>query len=160
MTRGKRYSINHSELVVRGAHWLNKQASNIKYRSNFVVTEFVCTGVNESPDIFGLRPYGHVLIEVKTSRSDYLRDKKKVGRNNILDQLGNFRFYLAPNGLLKPNELPERWGLLEWDGINISVTVEPVFWENADHRGTHHIYYSVLRRLHKYQIFDFKSKKE
>ena len=30
-----------------------------------------------------------------------------------------FRYYLAPKGVIKPEELPEGWGLLEWDGTII-----------------------------------------
>ena len=147
--------ITHKFLVEQGAKWLHKKASNVHYRSPFVVTEFVCQGVNEYPDIFGLRPHGHVLIEVKTSRRDYKRDFKKLGRNNTLDQLGNIRFYLTPKDLIKINELPEKWGLLEWNGKKIEVIKKPEQFE-GDFQAAGYIYHSILRRKNKYQIFDFK----
>ena len=147
--------ISHTDLVKKGAHWLKVTASNIRYRSPFVVTEFVCAGVNEIPDVFGLNPNKHVLIEVKTSRADFKKDFKKLARQNHISKIGNYRFYLAPKGLIKDYELPTKWGLLEWDGENISITAEPTYII-SDNNLTDFIYHSILRRLHKYKIFDFK----
>ena len=148
--------ITHSELVDIGAIWLNKKASNIKYRAPFVVKEFVCAGVNEIPDVFGLRPGGrHVVIEVKTSRADFLKDFKKRSRLPRINKLGNFRFYLAPKDLIKVWDLPEPWGLLEWDGKHIKVAADAAFVA-TNHQITEYVYHSILRRKHKYQIFNFK----
>lgn len=150
--------ITHSFLVDKGAYWLKKQASNIKWRCPFVVKEFVCAGINEIPDIFGLRPGYHVLIEVKISRADFRKDFLKISRLDGVSKIGNYRFYLAPKELIKIKELPENWGLLEWDGKKIEVTY-PAYHIPTDNYLTDHIYHSILRRLYKYQIFEFKKKK-
>lgn len=58
-----------------------------------------------------------VLIESKVSRSDFLRDQKKWHRRHYSDaSMGiSDRYYIAPVGMIRPEELPEGWGLLEPD---------------------------------------------
>ena len=94
----------------------------------------------EIPDAIGwLRSGVSILIECKASRGDFLSDADKPsrrvgkggGKSGALvrpepsapepkikppiktEGLGSYRFYLAPLGLLHPDELPEGWGLLE-----------------------------------------------
>lgn len=50
------------------------------------------------------------MIETKISRSDFLADFKKPHRIN--GGIGNYRYYACPEGLIKPEELPEKWGLI------------------------------------------------
>lgn len=52
------------------------------------------------------------MIETKISRSDFLADKKKSFRNNPNEGVGNYRYYACPDGLIKPEELPKKWGLI------------------------------------------------
>lgn len=53
------------------------------------------------------------LIETKISRSDFLADKKKPFRNDPSLGVGTYRYYACPEGLIKIDELPEKWGLIE-----------------------------------------------
>lgn len=55
---------------------------------------------------------GSVMVEVKASRADFLADKAKPHRSGDVLGLGNYRYYLCPEGLIQPDELPEKWGLL------------------------------------------------
>lgn len=57
------------------------------------------------------------LIETKISRSDFLADFKKEHRVNG-GLIGNYRYYACPVGLIKPEELPEKWGLIYVDPDN------------------------------------------
>mgnify|MGYP003508558648 CR=1 FL=1 len=53
------------------------------------------------------------VLEIKISRADFLSDYKKPHRwvdNPFITE----RYYLTPAGMLKPDELPPRWGLLEY----------------------------------------------
>lgn len=54
---------------------------------------------------------GTVLVECKVTRSDFLADKAKPHRH--VGGIGNWRYYMAPEGLISPEELPEKWGLVE-----------------------------------------------
>src|SRR5690606_27391155 len=67
----------------------------------------------EIPDVIGFRDDGSFVLEAKTSRSDFLCDRKKPFRINPKEGLGDWRFYIAPEGLIKTNELPPMWGLIE-----------------------------------------------
>lgn len=83
----------------------------------------------ETPDAIGYRFTGTMLdgtvvVEVKTSRADFLADRKKPHR--ISGGMGDWRYFMAPQGLIKPEELPDKWGLLEVCGKSrIQVTAGP-----------------------------------
>ena len=89
------------------------------------------------------------MIEVKTSRGDFLKDKAKKFRTEDNEYrhyaLGNKRYYLAPEGIIKPAELPISWGLLEWNGsmINVIKEAEEVVCENM---GEVAMLCSIMRR--------------
>jgi hypothetical protein len=44
---------------------------------------------------------------------DFKADARKQARNEDGFGLGDFRYFMVPAGLVKPEELPARWGLLE-----------------------------------------------
>lgn len=52
------------------------------------------------------------LIETKISRQDFLADAKKPFRLDPSKGVGRYRYYACPEGLIKPEELPDRWGLI------------------------------------------------
>jgi len=60
--------------------------------------------------------------------------------------MGDRRYYAAPKGLLRPDEIPEGWGLLEFDGRSVTVSV-PAAVQQADKRSEVAVLASVLRRL-------------
>jgi hypothetical protein len=70
-------------------------------------------GVGEQPDCLGIDNYGDsILLEVKTSRSDFKADSKKPWREKGRG-IGKQRVYVTPVGLLKPEEIPYGWQLWE-----------------------------------------------
>ncbi len=80
----------------------------------------------ELPDVIGWMVNGTSwLIEVKTSRSDFLVDRKKAFRKEPSLGLGNFRWYATPPGLVKPEEMPLGWGLLEVHPKTIRILRKP-----------------------------------
>jgi len=51
----------------------------------------------EIPDAIGFRGWGEsILIEVKTSRADFLKDKNKRFRKEPEKGMGTYRFYITP----------------------------------------------------------------
>jgi hypothetical protein len=62
------------------------------------------------------------VLEVKVSRGDFLSDQKKEHRSADNPYVTE-RYYLAPAGLLKSEEMPERWGLLEYHEIEDKIYV-------------------------------------
>ena len=105
--------MTHKDIVNRSAQWLRGTK-----KMSVVVSELT-TRVSETPDVIGWcsgeMSAQSILIECKASRSDFLSDRKKWFRRRYEEGMGDLRYYAAPAGLLKPEELPEGWGLLEVD---------------------------------------------
>ncbi len=61
-------------------------------------------------------------------RSDFFNDKNKLHNH----PLGNYKLYACPTGLIKPDEIPEKWGLLYIDARGGKLIKEPTpFTENV-----------------------------
>ena len=136
--------MTHDELVKRAVKWLKGTA-----RCGVAVPELV-TYAAENPDAIGWKDHGEtcVLIECKVSRSDFLSDKKKAVRKFPNLGAGNFRYYMTPKGLAKPEELPEKWGLLEISGKIIREIKKPIrFTHEACLQNSAVMMYSLLRRV-------------
>lgn len=96
----------HNDLVLRAEKWLNS--------INFKVTirdPFRCAN-QEHTDAIGWKNGVSALIEVKVSRADFLSDKRKSFRIKPDQAMGDWRFYLCPTDIIKPDDLPTGWGLL------------------------------------------------
>lgn len=108
--------LTHRELCEIGARFLKRPESANGHGCHFTVIEAACYG--ENPDVFGVRHgihgsgVGTFLLEAKTSRSDFLADKLKPHRLNPETGMGKYRYYICPTDLIKPEELPEKWGLI------------------------------------------------
>ena len=99
----------HAELCNLAAKWLTRRPRNCR-----VAISEPPTLLQEHPDAIGWDSWGITrLIEVKISRSDFLADNRKPYRNGTMSPMGDFRWYMAPAGLLRVDEMPDGWGLLE-----------------------------------------------
>jgi hypothetical protein len=133
--------LTHKAAVRRVVNWLRNT------RSCSVVLAELTTAISETPDALGF--YGNggsILIEVKVSRSDFLADKNKWFRSHEEQGVGNLRYFAAPKGLLKKEEIPEGWGLLEIHEHSIREVKEPVH-QTANKQNEVKMLMSVLRRL-------------
>lgn len=104
--------LTHAELVKRAERWLRNTR-----RCGVVLCE-VMSASGETPDAIGWRWERGVLVstlvECKASRADFLADKVKPFRKpDCAYSIGNERYYLAPAGIIKTEDLPSDWGLLE-----------------------------------------------
>ncbi len=99
--------MTHAQLVDRAVRWLRS------YRCGVVLSEQACVS-GEMPDALGWKQACHsVLVECKVTRADFLADRAKPFRTKPDKGVGSERFYLTPASLLKRDELPAGWGLLE-----------------------------------------------
>jgi hypothetical protein len=90
-----------------------------RYRCGVVLSEQACVS-GEMPDAIGWKKACHsVLVECKASRADFLADREKPFRQQPEIGVGCERFYLAPRGLIRVDELPNGWGLLEVCGREV-----------------------------------------
>jgi len=105
--KGETPEISHKELVDRAFTYLQ-----FSMGCSFVFKERV-TSTSENPDAIGFKHGFSWLIECKSSRADFLADKKKHFRRDASQDMGYERYFMAPVGLLEPSEIPGGWGLLE-----------------------------------------------
>ena len=88
----------------------------------------------EEADCFGWSIQGRVSVmaECKVSRQDFLADRSKPHRVEPKTSVGNLRFYVCPKGLIRPLELPNRWGLIfVWgEGENYDLVEDALFQES------------------------------
>jgi len=143
--------MSHDALIIRAQRWLYNTV-----HCGYVATEVVCGF--ETPDALGFRSTFSVLIECKTSRSDFRADFKKFARKYPQNGLGNYRFYMTEPGLLQPQELPEHWGLLEVHNKQVRIQTratgwgkgnvhkKPAFYGEEVLKAERRVMYSVLRR--------------
>ena len=111
--------LTHSKLCQVAVKWLRKvKKQNCKYCTYPITgSEIACyNGVKwiETPDAIGFNAYSSCVIECKMSRSDFFKDQKKPFRTDG-NGMGQKRFFLCTENLIKENELPHGWGLLYVD---------------------------------------------
>src|SRR3954471_12569638 len=105
--------MTHAQLVERAVHWLRS------YRCGVVLSEQACVS-GEMPDAIGWKRACHsVVVECKVTRADFLADREKPFRRKPQIGMGCERYYLTSAELLKPDELPAGWGLLELRGKEV-----------------------------------------
>ncbi len=107
----------HELLCEKSARWLKQHGFPVSAPNVWGA------GSRERVDAIGFRQQCAVLIEVKVSRSDFLSDKRKPERSR--GGVGTYRFYVAPEGLLSVSEMPNKWGLIEWNGRSLSMRHGP-----------------------------------
>ena len=131
---------SHAGLVRLASQWL-------RTRCPVIITEIATTG--EEPDAIGFGgPHDSVLIECKASRADFLRDKKKHFRQLPENGLGALRYYLAPEGIITKEDLPDRWGLLVPTNVprTLKTIVKPIL-QTRNIAAEQRILISAFRRL-------------
>ncbi len=112
--------VKHSKLVSLAVDWLRNS-----YGCGIILSEQYCA-TGEIPDAIGWKGFCHsVVVECKASRADFLADAVKPVRLKPEEGLGVERLYLAPVGIIKPEELPKSWGLLEFVRRDVRLLVKP-----------------------------------
>lgn len=130
--------LTHRRCVQIMARWM-------KSKCGLVLPEFV-TSSYEIPDVLGFNMRDSHMIEVKVSRSDFLRDKKKFFRACEDQGVGNYRYYACPRKLIGPLEIPEGWGLIYIYPTGSARQMLAPERKKANHHAERHILYSYARR--------------
>lgn len=117
--------LSHAELCEVAKRWLPRPNSQRGHGCHVALSECRSGQGGEMPDAIGFRATQEietVVVEVKVSRADFLADRKKPHRADG-EGMGLYRYYMCPEGLIQPDELPPRWGLL-W--VSPRGTVKPM----------------------------------
>lgn len=134
--------ITHKDLIGLGSRFL-------KHQGYWMWLPEPSTECREKPDLIAFKLDGSVVIECKVSRPDFLRDSAKPFRTDGTG-MGNYRIYLAPAGLIKPEELLPSWGLLEvLDENTVRFAVRPIYQESGNPEGERMLMYSWAMRSRK-----------
>jgi hypothetical protein len=113
-------SPSHALLVEKAVAWLRR-----RYRCGVILSEQYCAS-GEVPDAIGWKKQCHsVVVECKVSRADFLADRNKPFRLKPEEALGCERLYLAPAGIIRTDELPEGWGMLEYARREVVMAKKP-----------------------------------
>lgn len=136
--------LTHSKIIEYSRKVLKR--AGMRWKCGITVSE-LSTINSEIPDILGFYSGGASLIEAKASRNDFLNDKKKPFRMNPETGMGNYRFYACPTGLIKENELPNKWGLIYVSEKGRCVVKVKPEWQKSNTRAEHMFMYSMLRRI-------------
>lgn len=122
-------SLDHTELCRIAVAWLKRPHSAGGPGCQVALRECRYSFAGEAPDAIGFRAAGwldgSVVIECKTSRADFLADRAKPHRQSVATGLGNWRYYLAPAGIITTEDLPSGWGLLVARGRSIVALAGP-----------------------------------
>jgi len=141
----------HDKLVELGAKWLMKNPptkGNCHCTKCSIATTEIVTFASENPDVLGFaNDAKSVLLEAKISREDFKRDFKKDFRINPERGMGDFRLYIAPKGLIKIEELPENWGLIEVDEKDKCKIVKFAEKQPSNKRGEMMVLTSLIKRI-------------
>lgn len=105
--------MTHDDLNQIAKRWLLRAQSAKGPGCKVAFVEVGAVGDGERADAWGYRwgwDGGSVLVESKVSRSDFLADRKKPHRQS--GGMGEYRYFICPEGIINVNDLPDRWGLL------------------------------------------------
>ena len=133
--------MKHSEIVDRAGRWLANRCA-------IVLTELVSG--SETADAIGWDSAQSILIEAKTSHSDFKADAKKYFRHYPEMGMGQIRYYICEPGIIAPAEVPEPWGLLWCYEKIIRVQKEPETVKDYNQREEIKTLLSAVRRLGGY----------
>lgn len=141
--------LTHDELVEVGRRWLLHPWRNAGAGHSaccLVLTEIV-TSASETPDVIGWNGYTSIILECKTSVSDFRADAKKFFRVNPDEGMGRQRYYIAPVGVIGEDEVPEGWGFIEVDDAERVHVRRASGQFSANQANELRVLLSLLRRL-------------
>jgi hypothetical protein len=137
--------VTHQQVVKKAVSWLRNHEHCGAVISE--VTAYLAS--NEIADAIGWKNGASVLVECKASRADFLSDREKLSRRISGIGLGDYRYYMAPKGVIAPEDLPEGWGLVEIGEHNTRRIVKATYRERDTDavRDEIRLLVSVLRRM-------------
>ena len=111
---------------------LQNKAIGYLHDKNYWITRQEVPVSTSICDVWGITSasgnYATIAIEVKISRSDYRTNKYK----ELSSAMANRHYIFCPSGLISPDEIDSRWGLLWWNGNRIINKKQAQFLAMSD----------------------------
>jgi len=85
-------------------------------------------------DLWGIstkRPNLHISVEIKVTRSDFIRDQKQPLKQRRARLMANQFFYATPEGLLAATDLPPWSGLIEIKEGEATISVPAPWFDSS-----------------------------
>lgn len=80
---------------------------------------------------YASRRFRTVAYEIKLTRADFQREIDHPTKRQAAMLFANYCYFAAPAGLIKPDEVPEPWGLVEvWESLTVRTKVEAKLLQN------------------------------
>lgn len=143
-------AVTHADLVRRAVRWLRSH-----HRCGTVFAEMQT--MYEFPDAIGWRGHFSRVVEVKVSRADFFADRSKPHASHAEAGMGAQRWYLAPEGLVRADEVPAWCGLAYATSRRIVVVKEAPDREVYNFRGETRMLLSAVCRFAVGSRFDEKA---
>lgn len=131
--------MTHDDLVQRAVRWLRNTR-----KCPVVLAEYT-SALPVIPDAIGFWRAHSILVECKVSRADFRADRHKPSHRGGWGP-GRERWYMTPPGLVRPDEVPEGWGLLEAHARIVRRIVEPSVRHEDSVRYDMEMLVSAMRR--------------
>jgi len=110
--------MNHAELCESACKWLKR----IGCRA--IISE-MSSAAQEEPDAIGWKNGISILVECKTSLSDFRRDQYKFWRRSPKYGMGDWRFYMCEPEVIKKEHITNDWGLVYVEGKRFKKIICP-----------------------------------
>lgn len=136
--------MTHEEVIKHSRKVLKRPGK--RWKSSVTFAE-LSTANGEIPDVIGFSSGYSSLIEAKVSRSDFLCDKNKSFRKCPELGMGNYRFYACPKDLIKPDEIPDKWGLIYVSEKGRCTIIKTPERQESDVHAEHRFMFSIIRRM-------------
>jgi hypothetical protein len=150
--------MTHEDIIAPACKWLVKEGGCV---TAFKVASALA-GEEQVPFLIGIGSFGRTIsLKIYLSREDFLEDKQTGFQKAPGTDLGQYRFLVAPAGVVLPEEVPANWGLLQVNesqaitsALNPYLPVGGSFWRPGfndmkvyDLLGEHDQLYAACRRL-------------
>lgn len=142
--------MNHNDLIDIGIKWLQKPYKNcspIGHAACSVVLNELVTQAQEIPDAIGFSGDKTIVLEAKTSLSDFRADAKKAWRIKDSLGMGALRYYICVDGLIPVDEVSDNWGLLYVKNNIVSVIKDSKTFEERQWKKEMMMLLSYIRRI-------------
>ena len=107
--------LTHRQLCEIGAKFLKRPESANGHGCHFTIIEPSCYGKIRCiwcASWYSFAWYWNISTRGENKQIGFLADRSKPHRLNPEMGMGKYRYYICPTGLIKPEELPEKWGLI------------------------------------------------